>query len=76
MQEVETMNDDDMLITGLGVISAAGGNLKDTLKSFANGQRNAGPVSLFPTALQYPVLKYLGFRDDIILQDNGLSAWR
>jgi len=57
MQEVETMNDDDMLITGLGVISAAGGNLKDTLKSFANGQRNAGPVSLFPTALQYPVFE-------------------
>jgi len=50
-------NDTGTLITGLGVISAAGGNLRETLNSFADGQRNAGPVSLFPTTLQYPVFE-------------------
>jgi 3-oxoacyl-(acyl-carrier-protein) synthase len=45
------------MITGLGVISAAGTGLADTLDSFSNGKRNAGPVSVFDTPLQYPVFE-------------------
>lgn len=51
------MNNADFLITGLGVISAAGGNLAETLVSFARGERHAGPVTLFPTSLQSPVFE-------------------
>jgi 3-oxoacyl-[acyl-carrier-protein] synthase II len=47
----------NILITGLGVISAAGGNLAETLNSFAYEKRNAGRVSLFETALNYPVFE-------------------
>ena len=46
------MNDTSMLITGIGVISAAGNNVAETLASFEQGTRNAGPVTLFPTALK------------------------
>lgn len=51
------MKDSNVLITGLGAISAAGMNLADTLDSFECGKRNAGPVSLFETALKYPVFE-------------------
>jgi 3-oxoacyl-(acyl-carrier-protein) synthase len=51
------MSDTSMLITGLGVISAAGNNIAETLQSFEQGARNAGPVSLFPTALHYPAFE-------------------
>ena len=51
------MKDSNVLITGLGVISAAGVNLPATLYSFESGRRNAGPVSLFETVLQYPVFE-------------------
>ena len=51
------MNSADFLITGLGVISAAGGNLAETLASFARGERNAGQVTLFTTTLQSPVFE-------------------
>jgi len=46
-----------VLITGLGVISAAGINLAETLVSFEGRKRNAGPVSLFETPLRYPVFE-------------------
>jgi 3-oxoacyl-(acyl-carrier-protein) synthase len=46
-----------MLITGLGVVSAAGNTLAGTLDSFAGGIRNAGPVSLFPTVTDCPVFE-------------------
>ena len=46
-----------MLITGLGVISAAGNGLAETLQSFEQGRRNAGPVTLFPTILKSPVFE-------------------
>ena len=46
-----------MLITGLGVISAAGNDLAETLQSFEQGRRNAGPVTLFPTILKSPVFE-------------------
>jgi 3-oxoacyl-(acyl-carrier-protein) synthase len=44
-------------ITGIGVISAAGGNLDETLDTFEKGAGNAASVSLFPTALPYPVFE-------------------
>ncbi len=51
------MNDNSILITGMGAISAAGNNITETLSSFERGTRNAGPVSLFRTALTYPVFE-------------------
>jgi len=44
-------------ITGIGVISAAGANLTETLDAFQTGRRNAGPVSIFPSTLSYPVFE-------------------
>lgn len=51
------MANETFFITGLGVVSAAGSNIAETLDTFARGQRNAGPVTLFPTPLQYPVFE-------------------
>jgi len=51
------MTTDDILITGLGVISAAGNGLAETLASFERGSRNAAAVSLFPTTMHYPVFE-------------------
>jgi 3-oxoacyl-(acyl-carrier-protein) synthase len=51
------MDNISMLITGLGVISAAGNDLAETLHSFEQGRRNAGPVTLFPTILKSPVFE-------------------
>ncbi|RJR14993.1 MAG: beta-ketoacyl-[acyl-carrier-protein] synthase family protein [Nitrospiraceae bacterium] len=44
-------------ITGIGAVSAAGGNVPETLESFRSGMRNAGPVTLFDTPLEYPVFE-------------------
>ncbi len=46
-----------VVISGIGTISAAGLNLKESLSSMKNGKRNAGPVSLFPNVLPYPVFE-------------------
>jgi len=46
-----------MVITGIGVISAAGNNAAETLQCFKRGTRNAGPVTLFPTILRSPVFE-------------------
>lgn len=51
------MNNPEILITGLGAISAAGGNLAETLASFAVRQRNAGSVTHFPTVTDCPVFE-------------------
>ncbi len=53
----DTMNDTSMLITGIGVISAAGNNVAETLQSFEQGKRNAGPVTLFPPRSHHLFLK-------------------
>jgi 3-oxoacyl-(acyl-carrier-protein) synthase len=45
------------IISGMGVISAAGRDLIQTLNAFGRGRRNAGPPSLFPTTLPYPVFE-------------------
>ncbi len=51
------MNRTDILITGLGAVSAAGTGLAETLDSFARVQRNAGSVTLFPTVTDCPVFE-------------------
>ena len=48
-------------ITGLGVLSAAGRNMHETLEAFQHGRRNAGPVTLFPTSLNNPVFEAKSF---------------
>jgi 3-oxoacyl-[acyl-carrier-protein] synthase II len=62
------MKIENILITGLGVISAAGNNLVATLDSFASGKRNAGKVSLFETALHYPVFEVRAIPEEFILK--------
>lgn len=47
----------DVAITGIGVISAAGGNLERTLHGFAHEKARAGEVTLFSTSLSYPVFE-------------------
>jgi 3-oxoacyl-(acyl-carrier-protein) synthase len=54
---------DNIIITGLGVISAAGNNLPETLDSFSRGKRNAGKVSLFDTSLSCPVFEVKTFSE-------------
>lgn len=55
------MNDEAILITGMGAISAAGNGIAETLDAFERGTRNAGPVSLFRSALPYPVFEVKRF---------------
>lgn len=62
------MKMENILITGLGVISAAGNNLVETLVSFASGKRNAGKVSLFETDLHYPVFEVRAIPEEYILE--------
>jgi 3-oxoacyl-(acyl-carrier-protein) synthase len=49
-------------ITGLGVLSAAGRNMHETLETFQQGVRYAGPVTLFPTSLTNPVFEAKSFQ--------------
>ena len=62
------MNRTDILITGLGAISAAGNGLAETLTSFALAKRNAGPVTLFPTATDCPVFEVKDIPPEYILE--------
>ncbi|MFH0985023.1 MAG: beta-ketoacyl-[acyl-carrier-protein] synthase family protein [Candidatus Omnitrophota bacterium] len=62
-------------ITGLGVLSAAGRNIHETLETFQQGKRNAGPVTLFPTPLRYPVFEAKSFlqgKDQSQMRSLGL----
>ena len=45
----------NVIISGMGVISACGKNISETLDNLAKGQRNAGEATLFKTKLKYPV---------------------
>ncbi len=56
------------LITGLGVISAAGENLTENLDALAAVRRNAGPVTLFQTPLTYPVFEALSLPDRFCIE--------
>lgn len=58
------MKIENILITGVGVISAAGNNLVETLDSFVSGKRNASKVSLFATSLPYPVFEVKNISED------------
>jgi 3-oxoacyl-(acyl-carrier-protein) synthase len=62
------MRNNKILITGLGVISAAGCNLTETLDSFSQGKRNIGKVTLFDTSLQYPVFEVRGLPEKFNLE--------
>ena len=46
-----------VVITGIGAISAAGEDLRQTLATFREGRVRAGAVSLFETSLRYPVFE-------------------
>jgi 3-oxoacyl-(acyl-carrier-protein) synthase len=59
---------ESILITGMGAISAAGGNVAETLSCFGQGKRNAGPVSLFPTKLSYPVFEVKDLPENYYLE--------
>src|SRR4030042_6499888 len=54
LSRIEAMN---VAITGIGGISAAGGNLERTLHAFAHEKARAGEVTLFSTSLSYPVFE-------------------
>ena len=55
---------EDVVITGLGVVSAAGLNLPATLACFASGRRSPGKVTLFATTLANPVFEVRGLPGD------------
>ena len=59
------------VITGMGVVSAAGMNISETLAGFETGRRNVGPIRLFPSPLDYPV-----FEVRAPLNDAGRSPSR
>jgi len=46
-----------VFVTGMGAISAAGGDIAETLECFAAGRRNLGKVTLFASSLDYPVFE-------------------
>ena len=51
------MSSGEILITGLGAVSAAGETCSRTLDIFRSEQRNAGSVSLFETNISKPVFE-------------------
>jgi len=52
----------NVVITGVGAISAAGADLAETLATFQKGRPRAGAVSLFETSLTYPVFEVKNIR--------------
>jgi len=60
-----------IVISGIGIISAAGFNLGQNLDALKNGKRNAGPVSIFSTILPYPV-----FEVKSLPENNGKNGMR
>jgi len=62
------MNNDAILITGSGVISAAGASVSETLQSFSRGERNAGPVTLFRTGLDKPAFEVRNIPQTALLE--------
>lgn len=64
------MKKTDILVTGIGVISAAGTGISATLDSFKKRERNAGPVSIFKTDLSCPVFEVKQIPDEFIAEKN------
>jgi 3-oxoacyl-[acyl-carrier-protein] synthase II len=48
------------VISGMGVVSAAGTGVEQSLQSMAAGERNVGPVSLFDSPVNLPVFEVRG----------------
>ena len=59
----------NIAITGIGIISAAGKGINETLETFRSSAPNAGKVSIFPTDLSYPVFEVKNFSSS--LQKNS-----
>ncbi len=55
------MRSGGVVISGMGVISACGRNIRATLDTFAAGRRNGGRASVFPTGLNYLVFEVKDF---------------
>ncbi len=68
------MSNNNVLISGLGVISAAGRDLSETLESFSTGRRNAGPVTLFETSLPYPVFEVRDLPEEFYPEHQRTAA--
>jgi 3-oxoacyl-[acyl-carrier-protein] synthase II len=51
-----------VVISGMGVVSACGKNIPETLDNLGAGIRNYSSVSLFETKLNYPVFEIKGIR--------------
>jgi len=65
---------ESVLITGVGVISAAGGNLAESLDSLADGRRNAGQVTLFQTPLDRPVFEVAQIPDKFLMEGRRTAG--
>lgn len=50
-----------IFVTGLGLVSAAGMGVDETLQTFREGSRHAGPVSLFSSEIASPVFEVKDF---------------
>ena len=55
------MQSGNVVISGMGVISACGKNISETRDTFAAGRRNGSETTLFETMLKYPVFEVKGF---------------
>lgn len=54
----------DVAISGLGVISAAGIGVAATRATLGTGTSRPGPVTVFPSALSYPVFEVAGLAQE------------
>jgi len=66
-----TMAVEKVLITGMGVVSAAGMNVAETLAGFSSGTRNIRQTTSALSPLDYPVFQVSGS-----LRDPGRSFSR
>lgn len=55
--EADTGRGKPVVISGIGVLSAAGAGVEETLRAFATTRREPGRISLFPTPLDGPVFE-------------------
>ncbi len=62
------MKENVVILTGMGIISAAGVNLPETLDSLTNQWVNSKQVSLFETSLEYPVFEVNKIPEEFLLE--------
>jgi len=65
----------NIAITGIGIISAAGKGINETLATFRSSAANTGQVSIFHTDLSYPVFEVKNFSSSS-LQKNSQRTIR